>query len=418
MAQSVAVVRRTLTATLSGTTDFTSSGFGTPSAAIVIMCRAGSGFNPIENSETGISVGFWDGTNQRCVAISANDGLSTTEASRKTFTDRIAAQINSDYLDSTDSASFSCSAVTDGIRLTMSNDNTGVQHFCTVVLIKGVSASAFTLTPNSTQDGTQASPSLGFEPGIVFFASTGDVSGGRSPSAVISLGIDSSSLIRRCVSFTATNGVSTSDQHMLLSESRSAAQITSSVNWGLEVTTWGSDGFTATTRDGGSGGDDVYCLALGGADLSAVIGTVTTPASTGNNDIATTGIDPEAVMIAMTSSPGTSVISDGDAEGLCFGLADGSGQFSHTWNSDDGVSTSNVRASASDSKIMDLDLGGGSALADATASLGTEKFTLNYSAVPATARKGFFVAFGPATGGGGFQPAWAMGATQVAGVAV
>lgn len=36
MAQTVAVVRNTLTATGSGTTDFTKSGFGTPAAAIII----------------------------------------------------------------------------------------------------------------------------------------------------------------------------------------------------------------------------------------------------------------------------------------------------------------------------------------------------------------------------------------------
>ena len=53
MAIETAVIRQALTATLNGTTDFTSSGFGTPTAAVVFMNRAGDGFNPIENALTG-----------------------------------------------------------------------------------------------------------------------------------------------------------------------------------------------------------------------------------------------------------------------------------------------------------------------------------------------------------------------------
>src|SRR5687768_881880 len=146
MAQTVAVVRNTLTATGGGTTDFTSTGFGTPTAAIIIFCNANATNNPQDSGIIG--VGFWDATNQRTVSVRCNDNGATATTAR-TSDDALAIRIEG--TDGTNN-DYTVANTTDGIRLTMTVDNTSLARFATVILLKGVSAQVGTFTPNATQN--------------------------------------------------------------------------------------------------------------------------------------------------------------------------------------------------------------------------------------------------------------------------
>ena len=398
MAQSVAVVRNTLSATASGTTDFTKSGFGTPSAAIIVICEANTSANPADHAV--VSVGFWDGTDQRVCAASSADNADTAVENRRSDDDIggiAGSALNTDY---------TVSAVTDGIRLTLSVDNTGAERYCTVLLLAGVSAKTLTFTPNATQNATQESASLGFAPELVLFTCVGNTTAdtGVATQSILTFGFARSDGQHRMFGFGGQNGAGVTNNTLLYSESRCAAQVfDGSLSWGLEVTTFGADTFTATTRDGGSGSDVCFALALGGDDLSFDSGTLTTPASTGN-DVVSTTIAPDAVLAVLTTSDDTTIQTTTEADGFCIGLADGDGQFAHNFTTGDALDTSNAQSAASAAAILDLDeeSSGFAAVADATlGSLNASDFTLNYSAVPGTARKGFWVAFGAAGGGGG-----------------
>lgn len=400
MAATYAVVRNVLTATLSGTTDFTSSGFGTPDAAILITCNGNSSANPATTGT--LSIGFWDGTNQCCVAVLCIDAVVTTGTTRAS-NDSYGAIINPQ---SGANSGYTVSSITDGIRLTMSTDNTSLQRFCTVLLIKGVSAKVTNLQTSGSVNGTIESASLGFAPSLVFVSSIflTAVDNTASSDAMLSFGFAKSDGTHRCLAFSSDSAVADETANILYSETRCVTKaFQDSAGWTGEITTFGADTFTITTRDS-TGGDYIFALALGGADLSFDCGTLTTPTSTGNSAVST-DIAPDAVLLALSTATGTTIETGSGANGLMFGLADDNGQFCHNLSVEDGAATTNCNSAAQAAAVLDLDSSSGGSrteMCDATSTLNSSDFTLNYSATDGTARKGWWVAFGPAAAGGNF----------------
>lgn len=400
MAQTVAVVRNTLTATLSGTTDFTKASFGTPSAAIIITCDANTTNNPSAGAR--MSIGFWDGTNQRTIGAYAVDAQATSDTARSS---------DSSYglhLTNTTGAAnsaYTVSSITDGIRLTMSIDNTGAQRYATVLLIAGVSAKVLTFTPNATQDATQESASLGFAPKLILFSTIGETSAAinASATALFSFGLARNDNTHRCLNWRSSDNIGDELANIYYAEDRCCAQTgADATSWGLEVTTFGSDTFTATTRDAATGGDLCFALALGGADLSFDVGTLTTPTGTGNSTVTTT-VAPDAIMLALSTATATGVATGADANGYMLGLADDNGQFSHNISLEDAAATTNTNSAAQAAAVLDLDSSSGGTrteMCDATVTLNSSDFTLNYSATDSTPRKGLWLAFGPAAAAG------------------
>lgn len=402
MAQTVAVVRATLTATAAGTTDFTKSGFGVVAAALIFVCEANSGANPAVNAM--MSIGFWDGTNQRVMmAHSVDGGASST--TRRSSNDAFGVLTR----DANDSQ-YTVSAVTDGIRLTLTTDNTAIQRHCTVLLIGGVSAHTNTIVA-TTQNNTTESASLGHAPQIVFFTSHGTTTADTSATvAILSFGFARSDGTHRLISYGSATAAADAAVDIAYSETRAVGQYFSgTIAWSGEVTTFGSDTFTMTTRDGNSGSDVAFFLSLGGADLSFDVGTLTTATGTGPDTPIATDVPVEALLIALSTQSATGISTSGDtAHGIMIGLADADGQFAHNLSDEDAAATINANSASKADRAIDLDIGASgspSDLVDATVDLNASDFTLDYSAVSATARKGWWFALGTdGGGGGGFIP--------------
>lgn len=393
MAQSVAVVRNTLSATASGTTDFTKSGFGTPAAAIIFVCQANTTNNPQDTAE--VSIGFWDGTNQSCCMLQDLDNQANSLALR-TSDDSYGAIV----ADSSSRSLYSVSAITDGIRLTLDTDNTTLERYCTVLLIGGVSAKVTNVTAAASSGGTVTSSSLGFAPKLVFFTGIGGTAVDTSTSTgLLSFGVagDQSGIVQRVLGWGMSFAAANESAFQRYSETRCFSR---AAVWTAECTALGADDFTLTTRDGASSSGIIFALALGGADLSFDLGTLTSPTSAGN-DVNSTDITPAAVLLNLGTAIGTSEYTDSNANGFMIGLADANGQYSHSAFVEDNAATMNTGSVASASAIVDLDTSSGGARADmldATVTLNASDFTLTYSAVDATARKGWWVAFGAAGG--------------------
>jgi hypothetical protein len=390
MAQKAAVVRATLGSTLNATTDFTSSGFGTVAAAIIIACNANSTNNPENNIV--FHVGFWDGTNQRASLITAVDASGTTATSR--MSDDSYAVV------STGPSGWTASAITDGIRLTLNPDATSISRYCTVILLGGISAKVLTFTPNATQNSTQASVSLGFAPKLVFFTSIGNTTADTASGTIeaqLSFGFAADDATHRMVAFSSKHNAADEDATLQYSETRAVGQVSSgSLVWSGEVTTFGADTFTMTTRDGGTSSDVTFALALGGADLSFDTGTLTTLTSTGT-DVIATGIAPDAVLAMLSTAASTTIASDSTANGFTAGLADDTNEYSHSVFVEDGAATTNAESVATATNFIDLDSSSGGARTDlvtGTVALDADSFDVTYSAVSGTARKGWWVAFG------------------------
>jgi hypothetical protein len=401
VAQKQAVVRATLSATAAGTTDFSSTGFGTVAAAIIIVCNANATNNPQDVAVIG--VGFWDGTNQRSVGFQCLDNQATT-ASDRLSDDSYGVSFPTGGVP--DANHYSVSAITDGIRLTFGVDNTAVGRFCTVLLLGGVNAVAGTFTPNATQNSTQASASLGFAPGLVLFATIGATAADTNlTAAIISFGLASSDGTHRCILWGASDAVADEALTVKFATDRAVGQaLAGTLTWAGEVTAFGADTFTMTTRDGGSGGDVCFFLALGGADLSYNLGTLTTPAATGSEIINTT-ITPQAALFALCGANNTTIATDAKANGLSFGMANATNNYSHNSYAEDGAGTTNSGSVATATDCIDLDssaAGSRTDILNAAATLNPTNITLAYTITDGavTPRLGWYLAFGAAAATG------------------
>ena len=402
MAQAVKVVNGTLSATSGGTTDFTSSGFGTPSAAIILWCNANTTNNPQNDAEIG--VGFWDGTNQRCVAARSTDNVATSATAR-------GSDDSYGVISGPTQTAYTVSSVTDGIRLTLSVDGTALQRYCTVILLIGISASAISITTNTTQNSATTVSGLAFAPELVFFGCIGAGSADiaiSTTTAVLSFGFAEIGGVHRMSAWGSQTAQADEVSNILYSESRCVAQITANATtWTGEVTSWNSDGFALTTRDGSSGADVCFALALGGADLSYDVGTLTTATATGVQTNAT-DVTPQGLLVALTTSPDTSLqTTSTGADGIIFGAADASASHSHSLVVSDGAGTTDTKSYYGGPFNDFLELGSvGNFIANLLvntdpAVLNTNDFQLDYLTVSATARKGWWVAFGPVPSAGG-----------------
>jgi hypothetical protein len=402
VAQSVAVVRGNLPSA-AGSVNLTSSGLGTVNAAIIIACDANTTNNP--QAPARMSIGLWDGTNQRACAFTNVDNSGTSRTFRHSD-DGLGVILPTDQTTAA-ACTYSVSATTDGITLTLVTDNTGVERYVTAILLSGVTAKIVDVD-GTTSGGTTESASLGFAPTAAVVASIGNAgTSGNDVTAfagIMSFGAALKSTgDNYCTFWGETNDADTSTQAQKFANNRVAGQVyNDTYTWGGEITTWGADTLTMTTRDGNSSGDRVFILALGG-DVSLDLGELTTITSTGTDDVTTT-VDPDAVLISAQSATSTTIETGADADGWSIGMSDGTNDYSHNMTTGDGLGTSNAQSVAQSDRLIDVDYesAGFNALVDASMdSLGTAKFTLNYSAVSGTARKGWWLAFGPATGGGG-----------------
>lgn len=344
-----------------------------------------------------MGIGFWDGTNQRAVCTFSQDAVGTSVCNKSSIDSRGV------YVAITTGTEYTVSGITDGIRLTLSVDNTTVSRYVTVLLISGVSAKLITFTPNATQNATQESVSLGFAPKAILATCIGHTTANVALQAdsALSFGIArQSDSLHRMTAVGANNNAGVSVVYKQYSETRCVGQVyNNSLTWAGEVTTWGSDTFTMTTRDAGSGSDVCFILALGG-DIDIDCGTLTTKTTTGTEAVTTTH-KPAALMIVSSSATSTTIETSTNADGWCIGFSNGTNHYSHNSTNGDALNSTNTQTEASATKIIDLDLesAGFTALVEASVdSFNATNFTLDYTTANATARKGWWLSFGaPAT---------------------
>jgi len=163
--------------------------------------------------------------------------------------------------------------------------------------------------------------------------------------------------------------------------------------WKAEVTAWGSDTFTVTTRTGSPGSDDIYILALGG-DAWLDLNTITTSTVTGAVDT-TTAYTPSALLLVGAGSNVTNtLVNDTRASTFSVGAADSTNNYGYALVDADNLGISNTESAYSSLRALYLRAGGATIndLVIASATLGTSKFTLNYTTVSASARKGWWLA--------------------------
>ena len=383
-----------------GTTDYTSAGFGTVKAAVIFHTSCITLGTRADGYEFG--VGFWDGTNQGAAQVTAEDAVGTTATHRIGVQNRAALVGISGTL-----TEYTASAITDGIRLTLTVDNTAVQRRCVVLLIGGADAAGATgsfALHTAQNSATTKAHGMGVTPDAVLFTCSSKPNTNRGNDARLAFGVCSSDLTQRCVLWSSNNAVSAADVTARL-ETNSATGVVSSAGLGAtgEITTLDATNIICTTRDAATKAYFVNYLALDLNGAGVDLRTLTSPTSTGDNAVSGVGFAPSALLQCLTKiATADSTIQTTDANSFQVGVTDGTNTFSLCSVDEDAAATTNTFSVTTSGKLIDLDNSASGSAADlitATTTLDGDGRTHNYTAVDGTARLGWELMFGvPASG--------------------
>ena len=126
MATKYAVIVKQLPNTNGGTVDFTESGFGTPTGCLFFASQAYA-VNPA--TQLAHTIGFFDGSNERMCNVFCKVNVSTTNTARALRSGNAMGNVDASA-GPTYNCLYAASTVTDGVRLTLTVDNTGSERYC------------------------------------------------------------------------------------------------------------------------------------------------------------------------------------------------------------------------------------------------------------------------------------------------
>lgn len=392
----ISVVKFTTRTTTGNQTITGDLGGATPKAALFFTTSHTLAGDPGSTGNLIIGIGATDGASQWCCGGFAADNASTSNTSRFARTTACLTGVNSASAEFYRAAfsSFGADSITINFDVA-----TATGRECICVLFGGADFSAkvgTTGTSNSSVSG------LSFAPTAVLFGSfNNNFTGTAQDDCHLGFGaaVDDGSLTNRSMDYYSDDASANENSRMYFSTAAygRTRNTTGDLQGGGAVTAFASDGFTYTVTANGSG-----YLALGGVDAKLV--TFTTPTSTGNSTITTTGITPFAVIGAVTSlnAADTDEIETANSTGGGFFAFTASEDGAISFSADDDADPTNTNNDCKAHALMGGIGGTGpqAIVADFT-SFQADGFTLNYTTVNATSRYGWALAFGSAGDAGG-----------------
>ena len=399
MAFKVATVQ-SLVPAVTGAFEITETGFGTPKAAL-LLASSGQSDDTLADIAC-MSIGATDGTNQNAVGSVDLHGLLTTNAARIAATDEciMLPNVGSMYAE----ANFT-TWITDGVRLTVGAENTGVQRKLTAILFGGddVSAKVGSIAL-STQNTAVPVTSVGFEADIVFFWCHGlAMDTAESAHHILSFGVahndGAGTVTKRGIGIASQDNLATSETGSVFwTDGCGGQELWAGETWRLDVQDFDSSGFDVVARDGASGSDVVGYLALKFTGGNSKVVDLTYPTSTGAAAVTGIGFTPALALEAMSYNTSTDAHSATIGAGLMIGAADGTNESSVGIQSEDAQGTSDT-SSIADAVLVNQYTQNGVADQKASfTSFDADGWTRNFSAAT-TAYKGFGVAIGTGASG-------------------
>jgi hypothetical protein len=378
----VATVRAAVNTAL-GNQDFTTDDLGeqTPVAAFFIISIALADDTAVAHAVFG--VGAATATDERwTTTFDVEDGQGTTDSERTGQTTNCVLILNGTGV--VDAEADFVTFITNGVRINW-GDAPSAAFLLTVVLFAGsdVSADVDVFAAAANENDTVDVNTVGFEPDLVLFASPGLTNfASDGGNAYLSVGAAANGGGQACWLFYDNTGEATSDVAALISNAYAAGQHNAGGwIWGGEIGTFDSAGFSCTTRQGASGGDDVGFLALSFGGISDVwVGTVATPTGTGNQSQTGPGFLPQFVMCGLTQMPALNTsYTDANAGSVGLGVFDANNEYSTTAQDEDNQGTSDTQSIA-DSKAVNSPNDSGAAGHVATfVSFDSEGWTWNFT---------------------------------------
>jgi hypothetical protein len=379
--------------TSTGNQSFTSSGFGTPKAAIFILGAATTDDTLDEDSS--LSIGFTDGTTSAAVASAGSDGEGVATATgRHVTTDCVLEAAAQSSGAARTQASFNA-WVTDGVQINITNAPAEA-WLLTVILINGsdvtnVDVGSTAMNTTNAVDIT----SIGFEADLVFTASNGQTT--NSTQANFSLGVihNGASLAQKSLGYHEFDNAATTVTASYLSTDNAVMEIRDTLFWKAAASAFDASGFTLTPS-ASAGTDTVKHLALkfsGSPDIKLF--EMDSPTTTGSEVTGSVGFQPEFGMIFATTATVVDSPRTSSEDGLGIVAFDGTNIFSNTASSDDAVVLGTSIAKNMSSNQLRILEGGSSDHAVASfTEFNSDGWEFNYSTAPGTASKWFALAIG------------------------
>lgn len=398
MAITAVVVSATLNTT--GDTAFTSSGFGTPDAAIILLGRGNTANNPqVHATFTG---GFWcSDPGQAGITFSSEDAVSTSDT-RRYGGSTYAGSVVSPTADSL-AVSYSASSTTDGINLTVAAGSTTLNRYASVVLLKGLTNAHVGSINLGTGTSAINVTAPGFRADLVLllsdWAADATLTAGARGSfgaAQISAG---GTVAQGCISYESTDNAAASTARTIVLNDKALARITSGA-LAVECAIGANDNGFSITPSADSGSQYAYYLAIECPDPEdAYVGVVDTITGTGDQAYTGAGLTPQALVLASTLATAVDTVTDSGAFNMGFGgptTSEWSSVYIDEYNSD----PTDTEGYVDTSNILHIRSAVGTE--DTVASLtafGSDGWTLNYSNGSGAARKMLAIAIGTAASG-------------------
>ena len=158
---------------------------------------------------------------------------------------------------------------------------------------------------------------------FVFFIGVGVSGTTQADNLIFSFGIaaNDGSETQRCLLWSEQDAQAAGVPETILDTGAVGGQLVAgSLTWTGEVTSFDENGFTLTTRDGGSGGDVLYFLAMKIAGGNKWVGSVDAPTSTGDDVQTGPGFTPTVVIEALSMATAENSILATAAAGA-FGIS-------------------------------------------------------------------------------------------------
>jgi hypothetical protein len=393
MAITAVVVSATLNTT--GDTAFTSSGFGTPDAAIILIGRGNTTNNP--GTHATFTGGFWcSDPGQAGITFCSEDAQGTTDT-RRYGDSTYAGNIASPTADSV-GISYSASATTDGINLSVAAGSTTLNRYASVILLKGLTNAHVGSVNLGTGTSAINVTAPGFRADLVLLLSTWAADATVTPSARGSFGAGQISaggtVAQGCISYESTDNAGASTASTIVLNDKALARITSRA-LAVECAIGANDNGFSITPSADSGSQYAYYLAIECPDPEdAYVGVVDTITGTGDQAYTGAGLTPQALVLASTLATAVDTVTDSGAFNMGFGgptTSEWSSVYIDEYNSDPTDTEGYVDAS----NILHIRSAVGTE--DTVAALttfGADGWTLNYSNGSGTARKVLAIAIG------------------------
>lgn len=303
-------VLRQLSPASATTQDYTSTGFGTPTVAIIYATQAAADNTAADGLN--LSFGVYDGTTQWMCGGNSEHGQGTTD------TDRISSTTNCLQLatpgTTTTIVAATASFITDGVRLSFSTASS--QVLVTVILFNNVGEVWAGTVTLSTQDTEVNVTSPGFEPNLLIACSIGATSVTSGSFFSVSLGF-ASQATQKCFAWSSSDSAAISAVNAILYSNRIAAQTTT---WSAEASNFDADGFSLTARGGDSGGDLVFVLAMECPSNDVWVGGFTNPTTLDATwDVSNASFQPDFALEVYTAC-GAEDASEADADAGVFAI--------------------------------------------------------------------------------------------------